>query len=250
MNITKQEQEFKKYLKLDREYTTLIRQKWALKPIKLDKPINNGFVRFLRIRPEYYQHVDYKYILNAFELIGSKKVFSKTKDFHHRDRRKRKLLGEQHAHLKYFIDPRFKYYITNAKQEADYKRIADCKQYIKPVYTIYQCNCIHAKHGLKDFVPHYEFAIPWMVEEKTDIHWLTHYTPIDNEIESKLTKINQYMYQHNGWNKISGRYNDDYDLGIIFLKEKIHGYLHGWPRPRIDELYEWETTFRLDKDSD
>ena len=250
MNLNKHERKLKHFLKLNREYNVLIRKKWSIEPVKLDKPIHNGFIRFLRIRPEYYKHVDYKIICNAFQLIGSTNAYSKTKDFLYRDKRKKIVHGEKHAHLNYFIDPRFRYYITEARRNTDIQRIEECKNYIKFVPTIFQCNCKYINSRYKDFIPHYEFAKPWILEEKTDINWLTHYTPVDGDIESRMKKISQYMDQYKGWEKISGRYKDDYNIGIIFLKDKIHGYLHGWPRPRIDELYEWETTFRLDSDSD
>jgi len=239
MNLTKQEREHKEFLKLQKEYNELLRKKWSIEPIKLDKPIHHGFIRFLRIRPEYYNHVDYETIKKAFDLIGVRSVYSKTSDFRYIDKRKKKVLGEKHAHFSYFVDPRFKYYMVESKRAIDIARVTECKNYIKRIDVPFKCNCNFFNGNRKDFLPHYEFSKPWVVEEKTDKHWLTHYTPIDSDIETRMAEINSIMNRKHGWAKICGRYKDDYHLQIFTLKEKVHGYLHGWPKPRIDDLYEW-----------
>ena len=59
----------KEVLALEKERDKLWRQKWEIAPIKLDKPIAHGFIRFLRIRDEYNVHTNYLLIKEAFELV-------------------------------------------------------------------------------------------------------------------------------------------------------------------------------------
>jgi len=77
-----------------------------------------------------------------------------------------------------------------------------------------------------------------MLEEKTEVNWLTHYTPVDCEIESKLSELEKKMYAQNGWELLFGRrFELGWDDTYGPLKSAAHAYLHGYPRPRIDEIF-------------
>ena len=237
MNHDKHEKLYKKILALEKELNELYRIKWTTPPIKLDKPIAHGYIRYLQIRPENRLRGDYPQIKKAFDLVGQKHAFHKSKDFTIKHKNHTQ---EKHACLGWFIDPRFRYYITSEKQLLDYEKINECVDHLKHVDSFYKCNCGSSSRE-KDFLPHYEFKKPWLLEEKTEIHWLTHYTPIDGDIESKISNLNKKMWRYNGWGVLYGRvgngYESDYDTQYGILKSKTHGYLHGFPRPRIDELY-------------
>lgn len=242
MNLNKHEKKYKDYLALKREYDDLYKQKWAITPIKLDKPIAHGYIRYLQIRPEYRLRGDYKQIKSAFEMVGYSKAYCKNKSFIIKHK---KHTQELHAKLKFILDPRFKYYISEKKQLLEYEQIYNCGGHLKHVDNIVTCDCCFSKDP-RHFKPHYEFTKPWLLEEKTEINWFTHYTPIDTEVETKIAKIKQKMYDNHIWEKLYGGYHDDYGKDYAFLKDKTHGYLHGYPRPRIDELYEWTEETRLD----
>jgi hypothetical protein len=248
MNLNKKEKQHKHFLKLNREYNELLRKKWSIEPIKLDKPIMHGYVRYLKIDNSYFHHVDYKKMCETLQLVGQHKVYCRNKDF------KVKCNGrieEIHPHVRHIGDPRLGYYITEARREERLNDIQQCGKYLKYVDNVVMCNCNHSK-DVKKFSPHYEFAKPWLLSEKTEPYWLTHYTPVDAEIESRLKEISTTMYNEHGWEKISGRYRDDWcNRGIIVLREDAHAYLHGYPLPRIDEIYsnEWENETGLDQHS-
>lgn len=235
MNLNKKEKKYKELLACDRELDELYRQKWAIEPKKLDEPIFHGYVRYLQIRPENRLRGDYEQIKNAFKLVGSHKAYHKTKDFtiKHKDH-----IQEKHATLSFFLDPRFRYYISEQKQLIDFQHIYECGGHLKHVQHVVECNCSFDKHP-NHFKPHYEFSKPWLLEEKTEAYWLTHYTPIDTDLESKIDKLKKVMYENNFYEILYGKHKHDLCGHYPYLKDKTHGYLHGYPRPRIEELYEW-----------
>ena len=235
MNLNKHEKKYKEYLALRKELDKLYEQKWAIKSEKLDKPIARGYVRYLQIRAENRLRGDYKQIKDAFELVGSSNAYCKNKNFiiKHKNHNQ-----ELHARLKFVLDPRFKPYISEKEQLLEYEQIHNCGGHLKHVNSIIECDCSYSKDP-RHFVPHYEFAKPWLLEEKTDIYWLTHYKPVDADLESKISKITNKMYSENIWNHLYGKPREDYGKEFTYLKEKVHGFLHGYPLPRIDDLYEW-----------
>lgn len=235
MNLNKHEKKYKEFLTLRKELDKLYEQKWAIKSEKLDKPIARGYVRYLQIRAENRLRGDYQQIKEAFELVSFKSAYCRNKNFiiKHKNHTQ-----ELHAELKYVHDPRFKYYISEKKQLLEFEQIYNCGGHLKHVNSVIECNCNFPKDP-KHFAPHYEFAKPWLLEEKTEIYWLTHYKPIDTDIESKIGKITQKMYSENIWVKLYGKQHYDKGCNFGFLKDETHGYLHGYPLPRIDELYEW-----------
>lgn len=238
MKLNKHENEYKEILSLIREQNKLWKEKWAVKPVKLDKPISHGFVRTLSIRPENYLRGDYSILKEAFEFIGFREVFSMREDFIviHKNNHKE----EKHARLRWYTDPRYTPYVSDAKRIQAFEKIEKLKSHLKHVSNYYECSCGACNCKVKDFRPHYEFKKPWLLEEKTQINWLTHYTPIIPEIESRLSEIFKRLESLHGWEKIYGnrRKYDDYYSQIKIVKENVHAYLHGYPIPRIEDLYE------------
>ena len=235
MQLNKKEKKHKEILKLDSEIQALRELKYKIEPIKLDKPISHGYIRFLRIRAEYNLRGDLIEIKKAFSLVGQKKAYSKNKDFlvKHKNH-----IQEKHAHLGRVADPRFKFFYSESQREKFVEKIKECENHLKPVNQIVQCSCGAYNYKPQDFLPHFEFKKPWMLEEKTEINWLTHYTPVDSEIESKLSELEKKMNAQNGWELLFGRrFEHGYDDTYGPLKSAAHAYLHGYPRPRIDEIF-------------
>lgn len=236
MNRNKQEKIFKELLALEREYDKLLEKKWSIAPVKLDKPIAHGFVRTLHIRPEYLIRGDYPTIKYAFEYIGYRPAYCKHKSFiiKHKNHTE-----EKHARLSWKADPRFRCFRTDSLFHLEQEKIEKCGGFIKYVDKFTECACSACHCKPNQFVPHYEFKKPWLLEEKTNIYWLTHCTPIDSDLESQLAYLRKKFETIHVWEKIHGRNKDfGYDDTFIPLKVEAHAYLHGYPRPRIDDLYD------------
>jgi hypothetical protein len=81
MELHKKEKEKKHALALIRERTKLWNELRQIKPIKLDKPIQHGYVRTVELRNEIKYHNDYLNIKKAFELCGYRSAYHSDKNF-------------------------------------------------------------------------------------------------------------------------------------------------------------------------
>lgn len=214
MELHKKEKEKKHALALIRERDILYKQKYSIVPIKLDKPIHHGYVRSLELRDDVKQRTDYPKILEVIKFLGQKKAYHANKDF---IKRTKKANVEQHAYLKSITDPRFKFYYTEAKRTADIEQIRSFEKYLWYHSSFYNCSCEHRKNNLnhstdniKYFRPHYYFKFPWMLKEVTKPHYLTHYTPVYGELESRLHEIETELNNKNYYSRFVD-YRHTYD---------------------------------------
>lgn len=196
MELHKKEKEMKHALTLMRERSKLIKQKNHILPIKLDKPIHHGYVRSLELRDDVKHRNDYPKILEVINFLGQHKKYHSNKDF---ITRKGKNICEEHAHLKSVRDPRFCFYYTEAKRTAEIEKIKLMEKYLWYHTSIYNCSCDDRKEEFKfqQFQPHYYFKFPWMLKEVTNPYYLTHYTPVQGELESRLHEIETELYNNN-----------------------------------------------------
>ena len=194
MFLNKKEQEKKRAIKLLREQTLLYKQKNNIVPIKLDNPIHHGYVRSLELRDDVKQRNDYSKILETINFLGQNKAYHKTKDF---IVRVGKTNVEKHAFLRTIADPRFKFYYTEAKRTVDIEKIKSIEKYLYYHYNLYNCSCCSNNQiNEKSFRPHYYFKFPWMLTEVTKPYYLTHYTPICGELESRLQEIKNELFKN------------------------------------------------------
>jgi hypothetical protein len=195
MELHKKEKEKKHALALIRERTKLWNELRQIKPIKLDKPIQHGYVRTLELRNEIKYRNDYLNIKKAFELCGYRSAYHSDKNF---IKKTKKGTVEKHAHMATVIDPRFRFYWSEDKRVSDILKIEESKKYLTHCGIWWNCSCKeHDNHRTpKDFRCHFSFKYPWMIEEKTKPHMLTHYTPKDSEIESRLSEINNILQNY------------------------------------------------------
>lgn len=196
MDLHKKEKEKKRALALMREADILRRQKYNVAPIKLEQPIHHGYVRSLELRDDIKQRSDYPKILEVINFLGQNKAYHPNKDF---ITHIKKTSFEKHAHLKAVTDPRFKFYYTESKRTADIEKIKSIEKYLWYHSSVYNCSCESEKKlfqeiGVKSFRPHYYFKFPWMLKEVTKPHYLTHYTPVYGELESRLAEIDKELY--------------------------------------------------------
>lgn len=200
MELHKKEKEKKHAIALVRERDELWKQKYNIAPIKLDKPIHHGYVRSLELRDDVKHRNDYSKILEVINFLGQHKKYHRNKDF---ITRKGKNIVEEHAHLKSVVDPRFRFYYTEAKRTAEVEKIKLMEKYLWYHTSIYNCSCDDRKEEFKfqQFRPHYYFKFPWMLKEVTNPYYLTHYTPVQGELESRLHEIDTELYNNNYYTK-------------------------------------------------
>ena len=206
MNVNKKELKYKELLSLQTELNTLYKLKHSIKPIKLDKPIQHGYVRYLKLnetKPNDWSNIKWinkhkSVALKAFELCGQVKMYHKDKSF---IVRKGKFSYEKHPYMKIIRDPRFQHWHSDEKRIKLENEIKECKNFLKHIIDEYSCNCNSDQRQLS-FIPHYEFNQEWKLEEITEIHWLTHFTPVDPNIEERIAEINNKMYREHGFEKL------------------------------------------------
>lgn len=212
MQLNKHDKDYKFALSLIRERNTVYDKMRRVSPIKLDKPIQHGYVRDLVFENDVYRRADFRQIKSAVEFCGIKKMYHKNKDFI----TKRKTGDvEQHAYIKSISDPRFKFFWTQDAQLKECEKIEEHIKYLSHCRTWWLCDCRSIstlEKTPKDFKLHYSFKFPWMLREVTNPHFLTHYTPVDIELESQLARINNTLQNKNYYpllygNKLYGSYD-------------------------------------------
>lgn len=200
MILHKKEKKYKEVLSLQKEESNLWSQIHKIKPIQLDKPIKHGYVRYLKLRSEIFNRGDYSIIKEVIDFLGIRNVYYKDKSFKPKDN------VELHSFVKTVTDPIFDCYYSEAHRQKDLDNIKKYKKYLS-YCSIYACDCEDRKPYSKAFatklVPHYIFRFPWMLEEVTKEHFLTHYTPVNGELESKMKEINN-------------RFNRDYLYPVLY----------------------------------
>jgi hypothetical protein len=100
------------------------------------------------------------------------------------------------------MDPRFQFYWSEDKRKTDLTLLNLHIKYLSWHGQIYSCEC--PEHVLtkwrKTFKPHYCFKYPHWLQEITKPHFLTHYSPVDGELESRISEINSEMESKNYYN--------------------------------------------------
>ena len=187
MLLHKKEQRYKKLLALDNRRKELQQQKWRIKPVKLDKPIFNGYISELVLRADVSRRSDSAKIEELVNWLGQDKVYCRDKSFVRHKGRNKVLLRPT---LRGVADPRFSYFPTEFRRNEALEKIAKFKKYLE--YHKDSGWCVCEKHLFR--TPHYIFRFPWMLEPKISEHYLTHYFPIDGDIESELAKIDDVLY--------------------------------------------------------
>jgi len=147
------------------------------------------------LRDEIKNRKDYLAIKATFEFLKQTKAYCKDKSF---IVRRGKNVVELHAHLNSITDPKFRFYYSEEKRTRDLEKIDERGKYLIYHNSIYSCSCPDFKvtYYRSKLTPHYSFRFPWMFEEITKPHYLTHYTPLDGELESRKKKIQQEIEQN------------------------------------------------------
>lgn len=225
MKINKHKEEFKKALALQREADRLEKLIRNAPSIKLARPIAHGYVRSFQIRPEFRLHKQFAKIEEAFLLCGQSLAYHKNINFLKKSKRG---VVEQHATLNSVLDPRFKFYWTEDRRAEDLAKIKSAQKYLQIHDSLFVCNCRQHRDEIdrNRFRIHYFFSHPWMLEEITRQHYLTHYKEVDGEVESRLAFVYRQLQDREYYRLLSGRRhwrNDSWHE----IKHTKNGIYHG-----------------------
>lgn len=222
MLLNKHEKEFKHALKIVRELNELCRQRNSIDPIKLDKPIQHGYVRSFELTNDAKYRSDYEKLVKAFNLLGQVKAYHHSEDFKYRVGKSRKKF-EKHAILLSFRDPRYSFYMRESDRERDIQKVDELKKWLIYHNSVYVCACgeYNNTQCKKSFIPHYTFRYKWLIKEVTKPNILTHYTPLDGELESRIAKLNKEMYNKDYYKLLynnNNSYDKIYNTGYLSMK--------------------------------
>lgn len=244
MVLNKHELKFKKALAEERELNSLYRELRAIQPIKLDVPIQKGYIRTLELNDDVKRRRDFDKINAVFKKLGVNPVYHENIDFKTRKRNKRKgdlekpkfIVTELHAGIKSLRDPRISYYPTENRRQEMIDWIEEYKKYLTHHSSIYQCQCAEYtrdKTILDRFTSHYVFAYPWMLKEVTKPYMLTHYYPVNGDLESRIKKLNTHLYYYGLSYELYGRSVLRWDDEKPYLKKK---YAFHFNEDELDEV--------------
>lgn len=196
MLLKKKEVFHKKLMALIREYENINRLIRSAEPVKLDKPVQYGWKKSLRLRDDYTRRADAHVYQKLLDVCG-KTVFSRNKKFLDR---KGKVIEVPTLEIDILAWPRL-----------------GLPDYYKKYFYIQNINGKQKYVLIKSY---------WM-EEYIEPYILTHRFPVCKEFESRKKEISNKLDRINGWQifyqKLKGkkRQSMDYFLEILFIRDKI-----------------------------
>ena len=201
--------DYEKYLRqcCDR-HAELEKQKRTMPLVPLEKPYQKGYVRFFVVRDDvkrsklgdFFENLLAK--INTYQYADNRKFQKKKK------RRGRRIYVPRKQELLSFRQREWEYAIEKGKL------VEEERKYFLKVER-YNPDC-------KEFETYYEFAEPWRFILRVRPNIITHYRPIDFEIENELAGLNKVLDDYKNW-------------GIIQKKVFCNGYT--WNRYQK----KWET---------
>lgn len=207
MLLHKKELRKKEAIKLNKELDDLRSQIQKIQPVKLDKPIFDGYIKSLTLIPEAEKRKDYQKIKECLDFIGQHTVYCKNKTFLTKNKNKLK------PGLKTIPDPRFQSYLSDKYQFEQTEKIKSFYKYLQYIPDIYRCNCHDLGQTYKyKFTPHFEFDYTHLLQETITEKYFTHYYPVDSVIESRIKHIYNKFDRNNYWSLLyNNKTNKDYN---------------------------------------
>jgi len=189
----------KKYRRSDELWDIRRNTPW----IPLDKPYQKGFVRFFALRDDVKRSKDGDFFEEILKKINTY-MYSESRQFLKKKRKLgRRIYVERVQKLKRISsyswnDPKFG--LTPRERQYFLKQEEYCS-------------------ARKTYVPYYEFTESWRFTLRTRPNMITHYKPVNFELEKECAELGDYLGQH----KI---------VGIIH--KTIYGKSYSWKRKRDD----------------
>lgn len=156
-----------------------IRRNLPLLP--LDKPYQKGFVRFFVVRDDVRQSKDGDFFEGILKKINTY-MYSENRKFLKKKRKfGRKIYVEREQKLRYITSFSWNYpklELTDRERQCFEKKEDYC-----PVRKI--------------FKTYYLFTEPWRFTLRVKPNMITHYKPLDLELEKEIAALDSYLGQHN-----------------------------------------------------
>ncbi|WP_284463371.1 hypothetical protein [Chryseobacterium sp.] len=165
--------------------------------IPLEEPYQLGFVRFFAVRDDVMRSSDGEFFQGILKKINTY-MYSSSRQFL---KKKRKFGRKIYVEKEQKLNSISLYSWSNPKFGLTPRE----RQY----FLMYEEYCPLRK-GYKTY---YEFIEPWRFILMTRPHMITHYKPIDAELEKEYAELESYLGQHKA-------------VGI--LQKKIHGKSNSW----------------------
>lgn len=169
--------------------------------VKLETPIEHGWRRSFTLREDIKNRGDVVTIELILQLINHT-VYSKSEDFTYKSAK-----GVRKA-----MTHRIKWIGCKRWEEEKYPE--GWKKYFVQGVFVWKSSY----RGGPTFVEKvWHFRWPWFFVPVVEKHYLTHYTPIDGELEAKMEQIHQWFDQNNAWKRWSNLHGHhvrerDYDM--------------------------------------
>lgn len=206
-------------------HAELEKQKWNLPLVPLEKPYQKGYVRFFVVRDdvkrsglgEFFENLLTK--INTYQYADNRKFQKKKK------RRGRRIYVPRKQELLSFRQREWEYAIEKGKL------VEEERKYFLKVER-YNPDC-------KEFETYYEFVEPWRFILRVRPNIITHYRPIDFEIENELAGLNKVLDDYKNWGIIQKKvYHGGYSWNR-FQKRWVPKAKY--KRPLIKEMAEFRT---------
>ncbi|REC48211.1 hypothetical protein [Chryseobacterium pennipullorum] len=152
--------------------------------IPLDKPYQRGFVRFFVVREDVLRTEDGEFFEGILKKINTY-MYSESRHFLKKKKKYgRRIYVEREQKIKSISawswnDPNF--FLTHKERQYFVKQ---------EEYCVFR----------KMYQPYYEFTEPWRFILRIRPHMITHYKPVDFELEKEYAELESYLGQH----KITG----------------------------------------------
>lgn len=171
--------------------------------IPLEKPYQRGFVRFFTVREEVLRSKDGNFFEGILKKINTY-MYSESRQFLKKKKKSgRRIYVERAQKLKNISsyswnDPKFG--LTSREREYFLKQEEYC-----PIQ--------------KTYVPYYEFREPWRFTLRTRSNMITHYKPVDFQLEKEIAELGSYLEQY----KVAG-----------IVHKTIYGRSYSWDTKKED----------------
>lgn len=171
--------------------------------IPLEKPYQRGFVRFFVVREDVMRSKDGDFFDGILKKINTY-MYSESRQFLKKKRKfGRRIYVERAQTLKHIssyswndpkvgLTPRERQYFLKQEEYCSFRKM---------------------------YVPYYEFIEPWRFTLRIRPNMITHYKPVDFELEKEAAKLESYLRQH----KIAG-----------IAQKTIYGGSYSWKTKKED----------------
>ena len=189
-----------KYLRVcNKRQDVLLKQRYELPLVPLEKPYQKGYVRFFVLREDVRQGKHADFFETLLEKINTYQ-YADTRKFQKKKKRRGKRV---------YVARKQELYAFN---QWEWQRALESGKFTEKERAYFaRIECFNRQ---KDrFETYYEFTEAWRFELRVKPNMITHYRPVDVTIERELAELDKIISDHKNW-------------GIIH--SKIYGGSYSW----------------------